>query len=501
MLRQQKNEVDVLISGMGPAGLTVAYEAAKAGKTVAIVEKRDGNFNRLQRVYIGYSERSYLTTMLLGDKSDKSRLPNEEGYKFLQSLSKKNRKDLFKKLRSIDSKDLVNLKDNKVQANTICEELGIPEKNRTGLIKLLTERPLTIIRDYQDMKLINFAGNPFNESAAVPQIAIKHIERYLMNRIEDMNAKYMKQKKLEPIQILTHSKIKKLNGTNNKTASVVCNHGNHKNEREISFQYLIGADGTKHHLADVVNETLDDKLKFEYTPIPKTKHPSDTHLFAHFILHIPDHELNLARDFSIIKTSSGPDINEPKLCFISLDQHSLKSSTGKSVKCTITAEYPDTSLNDEMKPDETTIQFIKTAMLSCQALHLPNNADIEIEFVDEEKRPSRYSFQSFSTLQLLQANKSTQKIGDDQFFLLIGDAYRHPDYRRSHGTADAISQAQHIGMIVKGEQTMNGYEKLCQTQYNSRKGYYEKIEGQEHFTQQLTVDTDKMMKFIRSSKK
>src|SRR5579862_6022212 len=75
---------DVLISGMGPAGLTAAIELINSGKSVVIITNRSQQFLRVQGISLSEEKRKYLADMI--STIDKS-IMTENDKKFLISLN------------------------------------------------------------------------------------------------------------------------------------------------------------------------------------------------------------------------------------------------------------------------------------------------------------------------------------------------------------------------------------------------------------------------------
>src|SRR5579872_6210952 len=59
-----KTNVDVLISGIGPAALACAWEALQQSKTVLIISNRKNDFLRMQRALLPVKEIKYLYYMI-----------------------------------------------------------------------------------------------------------------------------------------------------------------------------------------------------------------------------------------------------------------------------------------------------------------------------------------------------------------------------------------------------------------------------------------------------
>lgn len=411
---QRQNHVDVLIAGMGPAGLAAAYEAAKKGKKVVVVEKRDGKFSRVQTVFIGYAIRQYLVSMMLGSPQDTRKLPDPEGYAMLRSLDKDMRKAVFRALREMGD-DPDNLK-NRQAANAFMAKIGIPEEKRDQFCKMLMKDPGKIIRNYQDMKFITQAFNPLKPEALLPRLAISHIERYLKHRIDDINEQYA----APPVEFMTHSTITALQGDRKKTAVVTTiDADNHAHAREISFDFLVGADGYKHDLANLVNATLKEQDKIKYENIPKAAAKRSDHVFLHFNLRLPARN-SIQKEYAILRVAPPAQPNDPCLSVLTIDRHSAESSGFRTVKCTLTSEIVECLQPDpgHDRPTENLLAFLKQVIKESNAV--AGNMKIEIEVLDDMRRPNRLKFSAFSTSELTQASKPWVEIGDGQVFFCDG---------------------------------------------------------------------------------
>lgn len=88
-----RKDFDVVISGMGPTGLTVALAALKANKQVLLISDRAPGFTRMQNVFVDCPRRNYLRSMF--QMPPKKELPNEQDLKFVEEDLK-----FFKELNS-----------------------------------------------------------------------------------------------------------------------------------------------------------------------------------------------------------------------------------------------------------------------------------------------------------------------------------------------------------------------------------------------------------------
>lgn len=75
-----KNYYDVVISGMGPAGLTAAWSALRTGKKVLMISNRPNKFIRTQKIYLDMHSRQILLAMA------ENSIMTQEDLKFLNNI-------------------------------------------------------------------------------------------------------------------------------------------------------------------------------------------------------------------------------------------------------------------------------------------------------------------------------------------------------------------------------------------------------------------------------
>lgn len=84
----------------------------------------------------------------------------------------------------------------------------------------------------------------------------------------------------------------------------------------------------------------------------------------------------------------------------------------------------------------------------------------------------------------------------------MGDAQCHPDYQRSHGTKDALEQAQWLGEVFTSKLSPKQYADRCKRSYEGLVGYYKGHEASPaKFPQTITNDTDAMISMMKNMKK
>lgn len=502
MLRQHlEKQCDVLVSGMGPAGLAVAYEAAKQGKRVVILEKRDGQFSRSQRVYIGMAERKYLVEMRLGKDNDHGKFPDACAYECLRVLSKLERKAFFAELRKIaqlgESQKLAAVNQLKKELATYKSD----DATMLSLIDMLDEKYdqlQTIISNYQDAKLINEALNPFNPQAAAAQIPIRHIERYLLNRIEDLNI----NAGCNIVDVMTHSSMVDLDDNGCKLMARVetTSKDNAPVVSLISFKYLIGADGVWHPSADIVNNKLPWYDKIQYERIRKEAFKKSDHLFIHFKLQSGNCDLKLAKDFCILSASPPAEPAASCINFVSFDLHSYESSGKQSIKCVVISEMADSlkPSSDSQFPMTNIMAYVKRCVLLSNAIPGLSEDDMEIEILAHPRKNNRPQMLMFSNGDAMKANKMYVHLNDRQHYILVGDANFHPDYQHSHGTRDALNQAQSLAKVFAGVSSLEEYVLNYEFGQRAMAGYYRmRREGTSEFVRLLTKDTNTFLYGMR----
>ncbi|KTD73278.1 hypothetical protein [Legionella tucsonensis] len=110
MPEQERVHYDVVVSGMGPAGLSAAWEAIRAGKTVCLLTNRDENdYTRVQKVFLQAELREYLHLMF-NSLPRKPETISEEDRDFLANLDTKRgipisevEKYLLRRIKELDN--------------------------------------------------------------------------------------------------------------------------------------------------------------------------------------------------------------------------------------------------------------------------------------------------------------------------------------------------------------------------------------------------------------
>lgn len=375
-----QNHYEVIVSGGGPGGLAVAWEAAKQDKTVLIICDRGDYYIRNQSIILGITQRIYLECMF----NDNEKVVDEKDRDFLDEL------------------------DNDV---------------------------------------------------AIP---IKKIERYIKRRIDALNTNK---------KVVDFKYYSKISSVDSKKDQVVITSSKPKSESfTCGFNYLIGSDGAKHETADKVNASISSEEQIVYSNISK----ADPSYHGSFYVRVQREDGGL---LSLSPINAETKYHDNALFFIFFKNSSVKKSKNKSIKCQITAEIPHSLYldikNNEDKEDKVQ-KFLNANIQKWSSSFLDKNEKValRIELVkktqkNHDNEKNTLGLQAFE-LNLNQANKVGVVLKENVFFLLMGDAYRTPDYQIGHGLNDALEQAGYIAIFLseklnKGYNNMTIYQEKCST--------------------------------------
>lgn len=384
---------------MGPGGLASAWEAAQAGRNVLIISNRADDFVRVQRVLLTPENKEYLASML--------------------------RKEHAGKQKQIDPLD------------------------------------------------IKFAKELVNNVT----IAIKDIERYIRRRLDNLpggRVSYQFESELSEINLKkgectiqalrpnTKPKIEEIGGETKEDSK----------PRVVSFDVLIGADGARHHAADVVNNQYQSPV-IKYSQIESPEHPY--HCSCYLTLERKDgKEIMLPKNkfltFRMTIPGDGEEKEQNMSCFIVFDLNSYQNNKGKKVKFGFSGEVPKELVddiknrNDSEKAAEKVLNYIRVVLEKRFAESHINNEDLVVNFVKTSQKhgaqKDNLKFQIFQ-MNLQEANKVVLEEEGNRF-ILVGDAYRQPNYQFGHGVNHALEHAQLVKKLISGEISLDDYSEECQ---------------------------------------
>lgn len=378
---EDAKKYDVIISGMGLAGLATAWEALNQGKSVLICSDRDDRFLRVQRVYLDSTSRDFLLKML----------PNED-------------------------------------FDTMIEE------DRLFLEEIFSSATL----------------------------ALKDIERFIKRQLDNF--------KKDKIVFLHKAQISNIYMDK---GMVVIKSGEQLNSYE--FDYLVGADGHKHHAANVFNENETKKIIYKKDDSPEVKN----NISFYITIEPKDDKdtLLLPKGKSFLSTT---DDSQRYLCGISLDLHSYEKSNHKKLKCSIAAEIPPSLFK---KSDKELLEYIQP-MIKRYITNTSGKGELQIHIVPSRKNSDKDKLkaQRFDIV-VEQANQAAvQDEKNGKAFILVGDAFRTPIYQFGHGANNAFTHAKMVGMILANKMTITQYIKKCSNQAKSVSNLSPFLNGKSWYT-------------------
>lgn len=396
-----KNEFDVVVSGAGPAGLASAYAAAKQGKSVLVVDNREMDYVRVQRVFLDEKSRKQLLEMLGTDWND---------WKKLGALSEKDMKFVLELNRSttVAVKDIENFikrrLDELQEKNHNIEFMAKTEINHidmeSGSLQIGLPRKKNEARDTSKDQSIKFTTliaadgarhgtvDTYNETAKNP-IKYKHVEG---PKHEFHAGVYFRINSKKIINLPTEQFVETATKVDGLSYPLVCG---------ISFdkQSYIEAKGTsiKCTFGGEVPKEVFDVLYDQPGKPPATKEQKQAAIIGHLKNVMPsyfkEHELE-NNDIEIEIVKGNPDLKEGK------------------------------TLEHNQQKDKMRLQPFK--------------------------------------LELVEADKAVVSEGKSTL-ILVGDTYRSPNYQYGHGLNHALQHAQATGKMLGNEMTQKEYHELCKS--------------------------------------
>ncbi|KTC77900.1 FAD/NAD(P)-binding oxidoreductase [Legionella brunensis] len=406
---------DVVVSGAGPAGLAVAFEAVKRRKSVLVINDRKLLPVRTQFVALDIESIKYLKGMMLVPGKEKPEKKRTEGEKE--------------------------------------EPLSEDEKNKNRDLE----------KDNQFLSQL---------SSSHSRVAIKDIEQFIQRRIAEHqtgNIQFRENAKIESLDMSTG--ILKITD----------------NSKPIQFTTLIGADGTKHHAANKVNEWHENN------------YPVSPQVFEYKKVEGPDYNLHGSFNF-ILKSKTGEILDFPEKTFVvgktlalngmlTFDEHSYEKNNESLFKCSFATELPPylyhlinqyNKADDKKRNDiekiiyEEVSLFIRTALEGYSENTKLDMNDTIIDFSpvnlekaqknpEKAKQKNKLKIQAFTT-ELYEASHAVYSHQQAHTrYLSTGDSYRSPNYQIGQGINNTFAQAQAVGQVLDGKKSLEEYEKLCKT--------------------------------------
>ncbi len=274
-------------------------------------------------------------------------------------------------------------------------------------------------------------------------LAIKDIERYMKRRLEDLNQKN------QLIEFMYQSQLE----------SIDCEQGvalvRGLEDEYIEYKFLVGADGASHHAVNVFNQCAKNE-KIEYTPVESPSHRYHGNFYITIkrrdggVLNMPHENYMMA-----IQPRIYDEQPADALCYLLFNASSYCQSLMRSVKCNFIGELPRSLYKLIKSHDDSseavTCMYLKQIISNLFENEELNNGELIISIV----KPSQKHGVQKDKLKLIafkagmiEANKAVVKEGNT-YFVVLGDAFRTPEYRVGHGLNNALWQASHITDIFK----------------------------------------------------
>lgn len=296
-------------------------------------------------------------------------------------------------------------------------------------------------------------------------LAVKDIERFLKRRLlEFKKITYLEKSEIASVYM-------------NKGIITVVSKEEKQQEKQIQFDYLIGADGIKHHAADIVNR---EEKRIIYSPIAQPAHPF--HASVNVSLERKDTKpLQLPEQQFLITThTSGWRLALDILCsplypaWGLIFDKSSKSFDGKKVKCMFGGEIPEELFESIVKYNKSTLNQAEKKDVEDKVMtHINNTIKIRLNQAAELKlgmikrsekhgaKKDTLKLQAFKT-EFVRANVAALEI-DKRKFILVGDAYTSPNYQLGNGMNHAFKHARKLGDVFMGTKSLDQYNNECKS--------------------------------------
>ncbi|MDI9818239.1 MULTISPECIES: hypothetical protein [unclassified Legionella] len=446
----ESTHYDVVISGMGIGGLVCAYEAVCAGKkNILIITNRANDFVRTQRTVLKVEVDLY---------ADHNRIYLQEMISDTNPI-----KQLAKELYQINDRETVEsiiatINKSMEERPELILSLVIPEGHEVTIKALLSQIPHTA-DNIQDLKMLY----SLEKDVAV---SLKDIERYLKRRVDEAA-----EENKTNIDCLQHHQLQTVNLTDGVAS--VSSLQEIDQEKIVTFTYLVGADGTRHHALDLVNAGFSPPLiTHKKDEVEFHEHNVSAYIVVKrkdgLPLELPeiseqsgDEEIKALKEFYISKDGD--------LVYIfGIDKSSYAKSHNLSFKTNFVGEVPGGLI--ELDSDQRLTSTSKENILDSikekitNALVEAGMKEVELELLTV--KPSRkhgvakdkVKFLFFPT-HLETAEKSAVCV-NGHYFLLIGDAYRSSFYPLGHGAYDAISYGRYTQEVFQSN-AIESFNEVC----------------------------------------
>ncbi|STX51598.1 Uncharacterised protein [Legionella busanensis] len=455
-----KKSFDELVVGMGPIGLAAAYNLARKGHTIVIIEQRSENdvAVRPQPVLIIPSVKKQLLEMIReGDEL------NDKDLKFINNLLVSSevkissiQKFILRRIKSLNKyyEDKGSLPPVTLYFNTKLKHLnleaGIATTESTENSTLSTHQATKqdVIDEYT--QILTSPESPSLQDFVTSKDMEEELDITTTNDIKvDMQQATLEQK--EEIKILPSTN----QGAKLHTAPSPLK------EEELPqifhFKHIIAADGASAPTLELAHKESHVKIERK-TPKNKEYVASECHFGAYLTL--KSNKPFVLPDKDLLTVSI-----DGKLCLLRFYPKS-HSNNKTSVKIGFVGEVPNTIYNEpnETERREKALAYAKIAI--AKRLKLSSH-ELEIEIT--QSQTYKYSKEKVKIVffkgKSLQATKAFENQGG-HYFCLAGDNYFTPYYRAGHGFNDGMEAVAFLANMPTDindlEQFMIDYQKLVE---------------------------------------
>lgn len=441
---------DVVVSGMGIGGLVSAYEAILAGQqNILMISNRSSDFVRTQRTVLKLELEMFA----------------EHNRIYLQEMIPQGNpiKQLAKALYKIEDPDTVEAVMTSVnhlpqERFQLIQMLTIPPEQQSTIKECLSQIENTP-ENYQDLQMLCGLEKDISTS-------LKDIERYLKRRVDEA----AKEHKIN-MEYLQHHQLERVNLTRGEASIFsVQKKGSIK---KVTFTYLLGADGSRHHALDLVNQGFNSPLiQHRKDEVQFHEHNISAYIRVKrkdgLTLVLPEIVEKLEDDSEIKAVKEFYINNDGLVSIFGIDRSSYIKSQKTSFKTNFVSEIPSNliefSSSGELTASdkENMISFIREKVTKALVEAGMQEAELEVSLV----KPSRKHGLAKDKVKLLffsahpQTAEKSAVCSNGHYFILVGDAFRSAFYPLGHGAYDAISYGRYTGEVLKGH-SIEEYNEIC----------------------------------------
>jgi len=360
-----------------------------------------------------------------------------------------------------------------------------------------------LLRMLSKNSILNQADDKFiSELILNMTLTIKDIERYMRRRLEELNQEN------QLIEFLYHSRLDVVN-CEQGIATVINLVDSDLELIEVEYEFLIGADGASHHAANVFNQCA-TKETISYISVKSPGHRYHGNFYITIkrqdggILNIPD-ESHMMGIQSLVYGDQPLDV----LYYLMFNPSSHHRSQMKSVKCNFISELPRPLYklikSHNIIAESVMLMYLKKIISNLFKDKELNNGELIISIVKPSQKhgvqKDKLKFVAFKT-GMLEANKAAVKEGNT-YFVVLGDAFRTPEYHVGHGLNDALWQASNINDIFsnKGsDSSLNYFSLLCKRSLDPYRDAIEVlIHNKQGFLKIVKINAAEQKKFLRKA--